>query len=96
MILGTLTLQQKRGVFYKEIQVASEDRFSEIENKELRGIVTPSDHKTTEIFRVTPVDESGNSDYINAIFEDDGKVNYPYEVTVWLLIESDAQPVMGI
>ncbi len=87
MILGTLSLQQKRGVFYNEVQVESEDRFSEIENTKLSGVSLPSDQDRTETFTITPVAESGDTDYITATFEDDGKANYPYEVTVWLLIE---------
>ncbi len=94
MILGTLTLQKKRGVFYKDIHIASEDRFSEVELQELKGVVAPSEEKMQETFKVTPVDESGNTDYITATFEDDGQAQYPYEVTVWLLIES--QPIMDI
>ncbi|GAA4275952.1 hypothetical protein [Aquimarina mytili] len=92
MILGTLTLHQKRGVFYKEIHIACADQFSNIENNELNGDVALSDQKAHESFRVNPVDESGNTDYITATFEDDGKANYPYEITVWVLIESQSSP----
>lgn len=89
MILGTVSLFQKRGIFYKEMIVSSEDTFSETLSKEL----TP-DHQTEFLlddvpqqYRLIPVDESGDTDYITAIFEDDGKAQYPYEVTIWALVE---------
>ncbi len=87
MILGTLALFQKRGIFYKAHQLHMEDMFSGIVEDILQAHeeITVSD--IPEQYRITPVEELGNTDYINAIFEDDGKAQYPYDVTVWLLVE---------
>ncbi len=93
MILGTLSLFQKLGVFYKEIHIRFEDMFSEIESKTLTEAFINPIHKENETFTITPVDESGSMDYITGTFEDDGKAQYPYEVTVWLLVE---EPIMSI
>lgn len=88
MLLGTLSLFQKRGLFYKELEIAPEDRYSTMEalvlqpeDPEIKPFDIPLKHE------MTPVDESGNTDYISATFEDDGNATYPYEVTIWLLVE---------
>ncbi len=88
MILGTLSLFQKRGIFYKEHQLTSEDKFSAM----IDSALTPDEELTLsdvpKKHQITPVAESGTTDYINAIFEDEGKAEYPYEVTIWLLVEA--------
>ena len=96
MLLGTLSLFQKRGIFYKEQQVHLKDRFSTILEKEL----TPD--KGLQLLdipinrQLIPVDESGNTDYITAFYQDDGQGEYPYEVTVWLLVEELPEPLSGV
>ena len=89
MILGVLSLFQKRGLFYSEQEVHSTESFSDMEMEELEKVTDEfSDFKNpTKQYRVHPVEESGNTDYITATFEDKGKAKYPYEVTVWLLVE---------
>ncbi|WP_062055997.1 hypothetical protein [Aquimarina longa] len=88
MILGTLSLFQKKGIFYKEQQLSSKDTFTTMLNQQLEG-----GHTSMKIpdlpnrYQITPVEESGNTDYITATFEDHGMANYPYEIMVWLLVE---------
>ncbi len=87
MILGTLSLIQKRGVFYSQVQVVSEDRFSININAALQPNEGLTVSDIPDQYQITPVEELGNTDYINAIFEDGGKAQYPYDITVWLLVE---------
>ncbi|WP_103072270.1 hypothetical protein [Aquimarina sediminis] len=87
MILGRLSLFQKRGIFYTDMLLDAKDQFSAIIDKELSAdpMLHPSEMPTK--CQITPVEEPGNTDYIRATFEDYGKAEYPYEVTVWILIE---------
>ncbi len=93
MILGTITLLQKRGIFYTALQQGTTDSFADhntkaLEPKEMLQMATvPEQH------RITPVEEIGNTDYINALFQDDGQASYPYQVTVWLLIEESIMDI---
>ncbi|WP_299313239.1 hypothetical protein [uncultured Aquimarina sp.] len=88
MVLGTLSLFQKRGVFYKEQQLRSEDTFSKVIEKELTPDMQLQLSDTPKNQQLLAVDESGNTDYITAFYQDDGQAEYPYEVTVWLLVEA--------
>ncbi|AXT51337.1 hypothetical protein D1818_11020 [Aquimarina sp. BL5] len=94
MVLGTLSLFQKRGIFYKEQQLSSEDKFSKVIAQELvpdKGLKLLD---TPEHQQLTLVDESGNTDYITAFYQDEGQATYPYEVTVWLLIEEAPEELL--
>lgn len=96
MILGTLSLMEKRGIFYKELQLHSDDHYSELELKELHVAadnVYPD--KAQETFKVRPLEVQGNTDYVNAQFEDLQKADYPYELTIWLLIEEQTCDIPG-
>ncbi|KAA1244525.1 hypothetical protein [Aquimarina sp. RZ0] len=88
MILGTLSLFQKRGIFYKEEQLHWEDTFSKVIEKELGSDQELTPLKVAAKQQPIPVDESGHTDYITAFYQDEGQATYPYEITVWLLIES--------
>ncbi len=88
MILGTLALYQKRGVFYKEHQILSEDTYSKLIYQELSPKQKFKEPDLPNQIELTPVDEQGDTDYITAFYEDEGQAGYPYEVTIWLLIES--------
>ncbi|UZO81374.1 hypothetical protein NBT05_02610 [Aquimarina sp. ERC-38] len=88
MILGTLSLFQKRGIFYKEQQLHSGDAFSKVIEKELAPDLQLGLPDIPDKERLLPVDEQGDTDYIKAIYEDQGQATYPYKVTVWLLIEA--------
>lgn len=87
MLLGTLSLFQKRGIFYKEQQLHTTDGFSSLIDQELKSeeVFIASDIPNRH--QMTPVEASGSTDYITGIFEDDGNASYPYEITVWLLVE---------
>ncbi len=89
MVLGTLQLQQPRGLFYHEDQLHVGDSFTNLEMEELTTMskVFSKLEKLPEQYQLTPIDESENIDYITVTFEDNGQASYPYEVTVWLLIE---------
>ncbi|WP_108866866.1 hypothetical protein [Aquimarina aquimarini] len=96
MILGTLSLFQKRGIFYREIQLNAQDRFATMIEQQLSPdpMVEDSLDIATQ-YRVTPVEESGDTDYITATFEDHGKAQYPYQVTVWVLIEEAPSKIVA-
>ncbi|WP_299432087.1 hypothetical protein [uncultured Aquimarina sp.] len=87
MLLGTLSLFQKRGIFYKEQQLRSEDTFSQVIEKELSPDIQLDLLDVPKNQQLLAVDESGNTDYIKAFYQDDGQAEYPYEITIWLLIE---------
>ncbi|WP_299219806.1 hypothetical protein [uncultured Aquimarina sp.] len=87
MLLGTLSLFQKRGIFYKEQQLRSEDTFSKVIEKELSPDMQLELSDVAKKEQLIPLDEQGDTDYITAFYQDNGQVNYPYEVTVWLLVE---------
>ena len=88
MLLGTLSLFQKRGIFYKEQLLSSEDSFSEVIEKELTSDIQLQLSDTPIKEQLLPLDESGDTDYITAFYQDEGQAKYPYEVTIWLLVES--------
>lgn len=88
MFLGTLSLFQKRGIFYKEQLLSSEDSFSEVIENELTSDIQLQLSDTPIKEQLLPLDESGDTDYITAFYQDEGQANYPYEVTIWLLVES--------
>lgn len=92
MVLGTLSLFQKRGIFYKEQQLHSEDSFSKVIAKELNPDMQLELSGVPIKQQLLPVDEQGNTDYITAFYEDQGQANYPYEVTVWVLVEETPVP----
>ncbi|WP_378182031.1 hypothetical protein [Aquimarina sp. SS2-1] len=96
MVLGTLSLFQKRGIFYKEQQLHSEDTFSKVIEKELTADKGLGLLKIPDKRELIPVNESGNTDYITAFYQDDGQASYPYEVTIWLLIEELPATIMGL
>ncbi|WP_108802155.1 hypothetical protein [Aquimarina sp. Aq107] len=87
MLLGTLSLFQKRGVFYKEQQLHSEDIFSNVIEKELTADMQLQVSDVPKKEQLLPIDEQGDTDYITTFYQDEGQATYPYEVTVWLLIE---------
>ncbi len=95
MVLGVLSLFQKRGLFYSEQEVHSTHSFSNMDMQELEKVTDKFlDFKNpTKQYKVHPTEESGNTDYITATFEDQGDAQYPYEVTVWLLIEEAPEEV---
>ena len=95
MVLGTLSLFQKRGIFYKEQRLHAEDSFSKVIAKELNPDKQLELSDVPIKQQLIPVDEQGNTDYITAFYEDQGQANYPYEVTVWLLVE-EAPALEGI
>ena len=88
MLLGTLSLFQKRGIFYKEQQLHTEDIFSKVLEKELTPDMQLELAEVPYKEQLLPVDESGDTDYITAFYQDEGQATYPYEVTVWLLVEA--------
>lgn len=88
MLLGTLSLFQKRGIFYKEQQLHTEDIFSKVLEKELTPDMQLELVEVPYKEQLLPVDESGDTDYITAFYQDEGQATYPYEVTVWLLVEA--------
>ncbi|WP_299221297.1 hypothetical protein [uncultured Aquimarina sp.] len=87
MVLGTLSLFQKRGIFYKEQQLRSEDTFSQVIETELTPDMQLDLLDVPKNQQLLAVDESGNTDYITAFYQDQGQAEYPYEITIWLLIE---------
>lgn len=96
MLLGTLSLFQKRGIFYKEQQLYAGDTFSKVIDKELRPDMQLQLSETPNNCQLQPVDEQGDTDYITAFYQDEGQASYPYQVTVWLLVESvDDRSVIG-
>ncbi|MBQ4818876.1 hypothetical protein [Aquimarina sp. MMG016] len=88
MLLGTLSLFQKRGIFYKQQQLHWEDSFSKVIEQELTPDMQLQLSDVPKNQQLLPVDESGDTDYITAFYQDEGQANYPYEVTVWLLVEA--------
>jgi len=88
MLLGTLSLFQKRGIFYKEQQLYVEDSFSKMIDKELGPNIQLEVADIPNKVELQPLDEPGDTDYITAFYQDEGQATYPYKVTVWILIES--------
>ena len=63
MILGTLSLFQKRGIFYKELQLHTGDQYSKLIEQELQGTAKQHFNRLPEKHRLIPLQESGNTDY---------------------------------
>jgi len=90
MTLGHLSLFQKRGQFYNTLEVYSSDTYSELEKVELQAPQFPSRSIDIPLKQeLSTVDEHATMDYITATFEDVGQTNYPYTITVWLLVEEE-------
>lgn len=88
--LGHLSLFQKRGLFYNALEVYTSDQYSQLEKTELQAPnieLKPFDRPSKQ--ELITVDEVGTMDYITATFEDVSQANYPYDVTVWLLVEEE-------
>ncbi len=87
MVLGTLSLYQKRGIFYKEQQIYAKDRFSKVIESELAPNEGLHEFDIAAKEYIIPIDEAGDTDYITAFYQDAGQAEYPYEITIWILIE---------
>ncbi len=95
MILGTLTLLQKSGIIYKNHSLETEDSFSEAIATALQPETPALLSTPPEQYRVIPIDASEDTDYIHALFEDEGKAQYPYTVTIWVLTEALPEPLLN-
>ena len=94
MILGHLSLFQKRGLFYNTLEVHASDCYSDLEAAALQ--VPSVEKKAFDIpskQELIPVDECETMDYITANFEDTEQASYPYQVTVWLLVEEEPETI---
>ena len=88
--IGTLSLFQKRGLFYREEPLFSEDRFSKLEGEIANPEFFPkSVASLPHRHQVAIVDENGNTDFVRALYKDSASQQYPYEITVWLLVEEE-------
>lgn len=86
--LGHLSFFQKRGLFYDALEVFSTGQFAELEKTALLKPTTQLERfEQSTKHELIPVDEFGTMDYVTATFEDIGQANYPYDITVWLLVE---------
>ena len=87
MVLGTLTLFNKRGIFYTEEQFSPTDSYTEVVGQQLGTGPSVTVPDLPDTYPISPVEEQGDTDYINATFEDKATKGYPYQVTVWVLVE---------
>ena len=86
MILGTLSLFHKSGKFYKDVLFHPEENYNETIQNELKFATGLEAATHIKKHQITPVDEDGDTDYVEVQFTDAGVAQYPYQVTVWLVI----------
>ncbi|MBP2831255.1 hypothetical protein J8281_03560 [Aquimarina sp. U1-2] len=93
MKLGTLSLFEKRGIFFKEEvhNLGCGIELNDLLELEKVDIIEPKLWNQPDRIEIIPVSADGKTDYVTGIFQDSGMMEGSYEVTIWLLLEEEPE-----